>query len=235
MAVTVCCSRIRRTSRWLCHRDRAGQSCVPSDALLLAGLHVELRPAVRPSHSGRPRALRPRVPGSRRGGERADWRGLRTSRVSPGRRRAGAAGSERRGGVYSSGHPKRAVESRGHVHLGAGSAHERGGRKQSRDASAARDLQTHGVRNARGQRAVLGRGLVDRYARSDPGAHLAYARQPVYRLLDELQANGRERFDVAHRLLDVPCAVGVDTQRHVGTRNRAYRCHAARRRRRRPP
>ena len=122
--------------------------------------------------------------------------------------------------------PKRAIERGGDVHLGTRGAYERGGCQQPRDASAARDLQTDSIRHAGGQRAVLRRRLVDRHARCHPLAHLAHARESVNRLLDELQARGSERFDVAHRLLHAPGAIGVYAQRHMGTGDRPYRRHA---------
>ena len=107
------------------------------------------------------------------------------------------------------------------VDVGARGAHERGLRQQAGDAAAARHLQAHGVGDLRGQRAGLARGLVHRHAHGDAVAHRAQLLDAVDGLLDELEARGGERLDRAHRLVDLPGAVGVQAQLGVVADRRA--------------
>ena len=86
------------------------------------------------------------------------------------------------------------------IDLRARAAHERGGCQQARDATAAGDLQAHGVGRPGGERAVLGRGLVDRHTHRHALAHLAHRSDPVRRLLDQLEPGGGERVDRRDRL-----------------------------------
>ena len=73
-------------------------------------------------------------------------------------------------------------------------------------------------------------------AHAGPLAQRAQRLDPVDRLLDELEAGGRERGQIASTaLVDVPRAVGVQAQRDVGPGGRAHRGDARRRRRRRRP
>ena len=139
-----------------------------------------------------------------------------------------AARSEGRDGVQRRGHPQRAVEGRGDIGLRARGAHERRRRQQARDPAAAADLQAHRVGHARAQRAVLGRGLVDRDPRAHALAHLPDRVQPVGRLLHQLEPGRRQRLDRPHRLLDRPRAVRVQAQRDLRARRRAHRRHPRR-------
>ena len=77
------------------------------------------------------------------------------------------------------------------------------------------------------ERARLGGGLVDRHAHRGALAHLAHAGETVGRLLDELEARGRERRDRRHRLVGAPCAVRVEPKRDRGAGGRAHRGHAS--------
>ena len=141
----------------------------------------------------------------------------RTSRASPGR--TGAPGRARPAPPPRAAPRPRPAGRRGSRRRTTSAPEARtsvAAASSARDAAAARDLQADRVRHARAERAVLGRGLVDRDPRATRSRTSRIACEAVGRLLDQLQPRGRERLDRPHRLLDRPGAVGVQAQGRLG-------------------
>ncbi len=189
----------------------------------------------RRARSARARALErrrrpspaPRAPRSRPSRTGSGSRGPRTARASPGR--SAAAARARRA-------PRRRAPRRP----------RRAGRRASRPGRPRRRRRARAWRPPAGRRCRRsGRSSGrPRRPRRPPSAPCSAAvssiatrtatrsrtsrtaSQAVRRLLDELQAGGGERVDRAHRLLDVPRAVGVEAQRHRGSGRGADRRHA---------
>ena len=148
----------------------------------------------------------------RRGGQRVLEPREQPERRQPAVAAAARARGERGGGVQRSGHAQRAVERRGEVHLGAGRAHQRRGRQQAGDARrSARSSGRPRRRRPRRQRAVLGRRS-RRSPRAPPRARAPRAspRSPCVGSSTSSRPAAASDSIAAHRLLDVPRAVGVE-------------------------
>ncbi len=130
--------------------------------------------------------------------------------------------------------PSGPVEGRGEVGLGAASrARASASASSAADPAAARDLQADRVGDAGGQRARLGRGLVHGDPHRHALAHRAQSRRCRARAPRRARARrGASAVDRAHRLLDVPGAVGVQPQRHRRARPQPAPRRPGRRRRR---